>query len=139
MEWLLNNAFVQDLIILAKPALFNLYFALLAIPFGFPFAVALALGKNSRNRLWSGLSRVYIYAFRGSPLFIQFFMFYSISLALNKPVWKPMGLDEIMLHPLFLSARWCWCLIPQLTLQRFFMVRCGLYPKVRLKPRGRWV
>lgn len=103
MDWLLNNLFVQDLITLAKPALFNLYFALLAIPFGFPFAVILALGKNSRNRLWSWLSRAYIYAFRGSPLFIQFFMFYSISLALNKPVWKPLGLDEIMLHPLFLG------------------------------------
>lgn len=103
MEWLLNNAFVQDLIILAKPALFNLYFALLAIPFGFPLAVLFALGKNSRNGFWSHLSRAYIYAFRGSPLFIQFFMFYSISLVLNKPLWQPLGLNEIMLHPLFLG------------------------------------
>lgn len=103
MEWLLSNAIVQDIILLAKPALFNIYFALAAIPLGFPFAVLLALGKNSRNRLWSGLSKTFVYAFRGSPLFIQFFMFYSISLALNKPVWKPMGIDWFMLHPLFIG------------------------------------
>ncbi|MEZ5447921.1 MAG: ABC transporter permease subunit [Thiolinea sp.] len=97
------QAVLQDIAILAKPALFNIYFALTAIPFGFPFAVLLALGKNSPNRLWSGLSRTYIYAFRGSPLFIQFFMFYSISLALNKPVWKPLGIDHFMRCPLFLG------------------------------------
>ncbi len=103
MEWLLNNAVVQDIIILAKPALYNLYFAFLTIPFGFPLAVILALGKASNNRLVSWLSRTYIYAFRGSPLFIQFFMFYSISLAMNQSVWKPLGLDGLMLNPLFLG------------------------------------
>ena len=103
MDALLNNAFVQDIILLAKPALFNLYFALAAIPLGFPFAVLLAVGKFRKTGLLAWLSKVYIYAFRGSPLFIQFFMFYAISLALNKPVWKPLGIDGFMLHPLFLG------------------------------------
>ena len=102
MDWFLNE-FMQDVIILAKPALFNIYFALAAIPLGFPFAVLLAVGKFRRTGFLAILSKVYIYAFRGSPLFIQFFMFYSISLALNKPVWKPMGIDWFMLHPLFLG------------------------------------
>jgi len=103
MDWLLNNAFVQDLITLARPATFNIYFALVSIPLGFPFAVLLALGKNSANRVLSWLARAYIYAFRGSPLFIQFFMFYSFALSLNKTLWKPWGVDEIVLHPLFLG------------------------------------
>jgi len=103
IEWLSNNAIVQDIIILAQPAMFNVYFALASIPLGFPMAVALAFGKNSSNRLISNFCRGYIYAFRGSPLFIQFFMFYSIALSLNRAYWKPWGIDDIVLHPLFLG------------------------------------
>ena len=102
-EVLMQNAVVQDIVILARPALFNLYFALASIPVGFPLAVLLALGKASRIKVVSLLARGYIYAFRGSPLFIQFFMFYSIMLALNKPLWKPWGIDDLVLHPLFLG------------------------------------
>ncbi len=100
---ILQTNFVQDIITLAQPALFNLYFALASIPLGFPFAILLALGKNSSNKLISLLSRAYIYAFRGSPLFIQFFMCYSIMLALNQSLWKPLGIDNLVLHPLFLG------------------------------------
>ena len=103
MDWLMSMPFIQDIVILFKPALYNVYFALVSIPFGFPFAILLALGKNSRNRLISSFSKVYIYAFRGSPLFIQFFMFYSISLACNQSLWKPLGLDGLMLNPLFIG------------------------------------
>lgn len=102
-ESLLATAFVQDIIILAKPALFNIYFALVSIPLGFPLAVMFAVGKGSRNRPISLFSRGFIYAFRGSPLFIQFFMFYSIMLALNQPLWKPLGIADFVLHPLFLG------------------------------------
>ncbi|MCB1757104.1 MAG: ABC transporter permease subunit, partial [Gammaproteobacteria bacterium] len=97
------DAILQDIATLARPALFNIYFALASIPIGFPLAVLLALGKNHQNRLISGFSRAYIYAFRGSPLFIQFFMFYSIMLSLNLSYWKPMGIDWFVMHPLFLG------------------------------------
>jgi len=103
LDTLLNNPIVQDIIILAKPALFNLYYALASIPFGFPLAIILALGKYSKTKLFSWPSRIFIYAFRGSPLFIQFFMFYSIMLSLNKVLWRPMGVDEVVLHPLFIG------------------------------------
>jgi len=103
MDWLLNNAIVQDIITLAKPATFNIYFALASIPIGFPFAILLAVMKNSSNGIISRIARTYIYAFRGSPLFIQFFMFYSIMLAFNLSHWKPMGIDHIVMHPLFIG------------------------------------
>jgi polar amino acid transport system permease protein len=103
LESLLQTGFVQDIVTLAKPALFNLYFALVSIPFGFPLAIIFALGKGSSNKFYSLFSRGFIYAFRGSPLFIQFFMFYSIMLALNRPVWMPLGISELVLHPLFLG------------------------------------
>jgi len=103
IESLLNSSIVQDIILFAKPALFNVYFALASIPIGFPFAILLALGKFSNNRWLSIPSRIFVYAFRGSPLFIQFFMFYSLMLSLNKVLWKPWGIDDWVLHPLFIG------------------------------------
>ncbi len=103
MSVLTEHAVVQDIIVLAKPALFNIYFALASIPIGFPLAMLLALGKNSRSAFIAYPARLYIYAFRGSPLFIQFFMVYSIMLAFNISHWKPMGIDHVVLHPLFLG------------------------------------
>lgn len=103
MDTLLNLPLMADLVTLFKPALYNVYFLVAAVPFGFVFALVLALAKNNKAKLISLSARTYIYAFRGSPLFIQFFMFYSISLALNPMVWKPLGLDWLMLSPLFIG------------------------------------
>lgn len=103
LESIFNSSIVQDIIIFAKPALFNVYFALSSIPIGFPFAILLALGKFSSNKWLSLPSRIFVYAFRGSPLFIQFFMFYSLMLSLNKVLWRPLGVDDWVLHPLFIG------------------------------------
>ena len=103
MDALLDNAFVRDVVTLARPALFNLYFALASIPFGFPLAIALAVARWKGPWPLARLAGLYIYCFRGSPLFIQFFMFYSVMLAFNLDVWKPLGIDHVMLHPLFIG------------------------------------
>ena len=92
-----------DIRTLAFPSLFNIYFAFASIPVGFVLAIGLALLKNSPNPVVSRVSAGYIYAFRGSPLFIQLFMIYSFMLSLNLSVWKPNGIDWLVLHPLFLG------------------------------------
>lgn len=97
------DAVLQDIGTLFVPALFNLYFAAASIPVGFVLAIFLALGKASPNPLISRLSRGYIYAFRGSPFFIQLFMVYSLALAFNQSAWKPLGIDWLVLHPLFIG------------------------------------
>ncbi len=94
---------LQEIALFAPAALFNIYFAAASIPLGFVLAIFLALGKASRNGLISRLSRAYIYAFRGSPLFIQFFMVYSLALSFNVGVWKPWGVSWFVLHPLFIG------------------------------------
>jgi polar amino acid transport system permease protein len=99
----LLSVILSNIAIMARPALFNLYFAGAAIPVGFVFAIFIALGKNSNNMLLNRLSRAYIYFFRGSPFFIQLFAFYSLTLAFNESLWKPLGLDAFILHPLFLG------------------------------------
>ena len=97
------DRFIAELGIFAPAVVFNIYFAVASIPLGFVFAVLLALGKASPNRVIERLSRGFIYAFRGSPLFIQFFMFYSLALSLNVSLWKPMGISWFVLHPLFIG------------------------------------
>jgi polar amino acid transport system permease protein len=94
---------LNDIVLLARPALFNIYFAFASIPVGFVLAIFFALGKASPNALISNLCRGYIYAFRGSPFFIQLFMFYSLALAFNLSLWKPLGIDTIVLNPLVLG------------------------------------
>ncbi|GLQ55749.1 ABC transporter permease [Devosia nitrariae] len=98
MEVILN-----EILRFAPAALFNIYFAAASIPIGFGLAILFAFGKGSKNPLISAVSRGYIYAFRGSPLFIQLFMFYSLALSMNISTWKPMGIDWLVLHPLFLG------------------------------------
>jgi His/Glu/Gln/Arg/opine family amino acid ABC transporter permease subunit len=97
------ETFINEFFLFAPAALYNIYFALVSIPIGFVFAIFLALGKNSQNMIISRLSRGFIYAFRGSPLFIQFFMVYSLALSFNLSVWKPMGMSWFVLHPLFIG------------------------------------
>jgi His/Glu/Gln/Arg/opine family amino acid ABC transporter permease subunit len=97
------DRFLAELGLFAPAVVFNIYFALASIPLGFVLAVFLALGKASANPLISRLSRGYIYAFRGSPLFIQFFMVYSLGLSFNVSLWKPLGISGFILHPLFIG------------------------------------
>jgi len=97
------HTLIGEVIRMAPAALFNIYFAVAAIPAGFGFAIVLALGKNSPNQILNRLSRAYIYFFRGSPFFIQLFAFYSLVLAFNLSTWKPLGIDWFVLHPLFLG------------------------------------
>jgi polar amino acid transport system permease protein len=69
---------LNDLAVMSQAVLFNIYFAAASIPIGFVLAVFLALGKASPNPLINWLSRVYIYAFRGSPLFISGFVLHPL-------------------------------------------------------------
>ncbi|WP_127753803.1 ABC transporter permease subunit [Devosia sp. 1566] len=121
--------FFAELALFLPAVWFNIYFAAASIPIGFGMAILLALGKNSRNALLSRLCRGYIYAFRGSPLFIQFFMFYSLALSLNISVWKPWGISWLVLHPLFIGP-------VVLTLNTAAYTAEIFYGALRAVPRG---
>lgn len=103
MGWFFDNPIIADLSTLAVPALFNIYFAAASIPIGFSLAIVLTLMRASDNKWLSRPASIYIYAFRGSPLFIQLFMFYTMMLSFNLSTWKPLGIDWLVLHPLFLG------------------------------------
>ena len=71
--------------------LWNIYFGILALCSGFFLATILALGKASPNRWIRKPSEWFIFLFRGSPLFIQFFFAYFLFLSLKQafPIFSP--------------------------------------------------
>lgn len=71
--------------------LWNIYFGIVALIAGFFLATALAMGKNATNPIIRKPAEWFIFVFRGSPLFIQFFFGYFLFLSLKKlvPAFAP--------------------------------------------------
>ncbi|MEM7722138.1 MAG: ABC transporter permease subunit [Pseudomonadota bacterium] len=67
----------EQIVLIGSGMIWNVYFGILALGFGFFFAVALAVAKNTPNALIRKPAEWFIFVFRGSPLFIQFFMAYE--------------------------------------------------------------
>jgi polar amino acid transport system permease protein len=72
--------------------IWNIYFGALALLSGFFLATALALGKNARQVWLRKPAEWFIFVFRGSPLFIQFFLAYFLFLSLKQvyPIFDPL-------------------------------------------------
>ncbi len=73
----------QQFVLIGSGMLWNIYFAVLALSAGFAVATAVALGKFSRSFWLRKPSEWFIFIFRGSPLFIQFFFAYFLFLSLK--------------------------------------------------------
>ena len=66
----------EQITLIGSGMIWNVYFGALALFFGFFFAVALAVGKSARARIIRKPAEWFIFVFRSSPLFIQFFLAY---------------------------------------------------------------
>ena len=82
----------QQFTLIGSGMLWNIYFGVLALFAGFFFAIALAVGKSSNARLIRKPAEWFIFIFRGSPLFIQFFFAYFLFLSLKQvvPFFSPL-------------------------------------------------
>ncbi len=67
----------QQFTLIGSGLLWNIYFGLLALAAGFFLATAVALGKAAGNPLIRKPCEWFVFLFRGSPLFIQFFLAYE--------------------------------------------------------------
>ncbi|MEJ6392300.1 ABC transporter permease subunit [Gymnodinialimonas sp. 2305UL16-5] len=67
----------EQVVLIGSGMIWNVYFGVLALSLGFFFAVALAVAKASPRRILRKPAEWFIFLFRGSPLFIQFFMAYE--------------------------------------------------------------
>jgi amine acid ABC transporter, permease protein, 3-TM region, His/Glu/Gln/Arg/opine family len=73
----------QQFTLIGSGMIWNVYFGLFALFFGFFLATAVAMGKSARNPLIRKPAEWFIFIFRGSPLFIQFFFAYFAFLSLK--------------------------------------------------------
>jgi len=82
----------QQFTLIGSGMIWNIYFGVMALAAGFFLATALALGKGSRHRIARKPAEWFIFIFRGSPLFIQFFFAYFSFLSLKgvSPVFDPL-------------------------------------------------
>jgi polar amino acid transport system permease protein len=67
----------QQFTLIGSGLIWNLYFGVLAIALGFFLATAVALARTARNPLIRKPADWFVFVFRGSPLFIQFFIAYE--------------------------------------------------------------
>ncbi|WP_296762401.1 ABC transporter permease subunit [Sediminimonas sp.] len=81
----------EQVTLIGSGMIWNIYFGTLALLAGFFLATAVAVGKSARNRLVRKSSEWFIFVFRGSPLFIQFFFAYFLFLSLKSvhPAFDP--------------------------------------------------
>lgn len=92
--------------------IWNLYFGLLALFFGFFLANAVAVAKASANPWLRKPAEWFIYVFRGSPLFIQFFLAYETFVLLPRAgIDIPLGFTTITVATSWLSKAWAGALI----------------------------
>ncbi len=81
----------KQVVLIGSGMIWNIYFGVLALGAGFFLATALAVGKASSHLGLRKLSEWFIFVFRGSPLFIQFFFAYFVFLSLKSvsPIFDP--------------------------------------------------
>ncbi|MCT8329692.1 ABC transporter permease [Albidovulum sediminis] len=82
----------QQVTLIGSGMIWNIYFGLLALLSGFFLATALAMAKAAHSPLLRKPAEWFIFVFRGSPLFIQFFFAYFLFLSLKNvyPVFSPL-------------------------------------------------
>jgi polar amino acid transport system permease protein len=98
----------QQFTLIGSGMIWNLYFGILALAFGFFLANALALAKASASPWTRKPAEWFIFIFRGSPLFIQFFLAYEALVMLPRA-----GIDVwgITIHTSWLTKAWAGALI----------------------------
>ncbi len=73
----------EQFTLIGSGMIWNIYFGIMALATGFFLATALAVAKASPRRVLRKPAEWFIFLFRGSPLFIQFFFAYFLFLSLK--------------------------------------------------------
>ncbi|MFT4962285.1 MAG: His/Glu/Gln/Arg/opine family amino acid ABC transporter permease subunit [Paracoccaceae bacterium] len=96
-----NFTLCEQFTLIGSGMIWNIYYGLIALTTGFLFATALGVAKGSSNLLYRKPAEWFIFLFRGSPLFIQFFFAYFLFLNLKS------------VHPFFgpFTSAWLGALI----------------------------
>jgi len=97
--------FCDQVFLIGGGLMWNIYFAGLAILFGFFLATGVALAKFSDSPWINRPAAAFIFFFRGSPLFIQFFFFYSAFVLLPRTgIDIPLGFTTLTIETAALTT-----------------------------------
>lgn len=98
----------QQVTLIGSGLIWNIYFGVLALLAGFLLANAVALAKSARNPALRKPAEWFVFVFRGSPLFIQFFLAYEALVLLPRTGIEIFGLTADVS---WLSKAWAGALI----------------------------
>jgi polar amino acid transport system permease protein len=102
----------EQFTLIGSGLIWNVYFGVLALAFGFFLATAVALAKAAHNPLLRKPAEWFVFIFRGSPLFIQFFLAYEAFVLLPKAgIELNLGFVEITASMSFLTRAWAGALV----------------------------
>ncbi|MES2843704.1 MAG: ABC transporter permease subunit [Pseudomonadota bacterium] len=97
----------QQFTLIGSGLIWNLYFGVLALAVGFFLANAIAMAKAARNPWLRKPAEWFIFVFRGSPLFIQFFLAYEAFVLLPKAGFDVFGMT---IHTSWMAKAWAGAL-----------------------------
>ncbi len=98
----------QQFTLIGSGLIWNIYFGVVALAFGFVLANALALARIAHNPWLRKPADWFVFVFRGSPLFIQFFLAYEMLVLLPRTGINLFGLT---LETSWLTRAWAGALI----------------------------
>ncbi len=101
----------EQVTLIGSGMIWNIYFGVLALFFGFFLAVTLAVAKNAQPALVRKPAEWFIFVFRGSPLFIQFFLAYFALVRLPEEIPTANGVIDISWLTDPFSRAWLGALI----------------------------
>ena len=97
----------DQFVLIGSGLLWNIYFGVVALALGFFLAVGLALARTSHLWLVRKPAEWFTFVFRGSPLFIQFFLFYETFVLLPKSgIPIPLGFTTLTVETSWLTKAW---------------------------------
>ena len=102
----------EQFTLIGSGLIWNIYFGIIALAIGFFLATGVALAKNAANPWVRKPAEWFIFLFRGSPLFIQFFLAYEAFVLLPKVgIDIPLGFTEITVETRWLTKAWLGAII----------------------------
>lgn len=97
----------QQFTLIGSGLIWNVYFAVIALAAGFFLATLLAVGKTRRSRWVRKPCDWFVFVFRGSPLFIQFFVAYQLLVMLPRDgLTVPLGLFDLTIGTDWVTRAW---------------------------------
>ncbi|KAJ54166.1 amino acid ABC transporter permease [Actibacterium mucosum KCTC 23349] len=102
----------EQVTLIGSGMIWNIYFGALALVCGFFLATVVALAKNVPSPWLRKPAEAFVFVFRGSPLFIQFFLAYEAFVLLPKAgIPVNLGFVLITVETAWLTKAWAGALI----------------------------